>query len=220
MDKLYGRSFMDFIKEAYKVKAATVIKNLEKRQMEGYYCETAEEAVNKVMSMIKQDDTVGWGGSTTIDQMGIKKLLEERKIAVYDRDKETDPKERVKMMKKALTADVFLTSTNAITMEGELLNIDGNGNRVAAYCYGPDSVIVVAGMNKVVTDLDVAQKKARLDASVPNAVRLNCNTPCFHTGKCTDCTTKDTLCSQILVTRFCKPQNRIKVVLVGEYLGF
>lgn len=149
---------MDFIKEAYKVKAATVIKNLEKRQMEGYYCETAEEAVNKVMSMIKQDDTVGWGGSTTIDQMGIKKLLEERKIAVYDRDKETDPKERVKMMKKALTADVFLTSTNAITMEGELLNIDGNGNRVAAYCYGPDSVIVVAGMNKVVTDLDVAQK--------------------------------------------------------------
>jgi L-lactate utilization protein LutB len=132
MDKLYGRSFMDFIKEAYKVKAATVIKNLEKRQMEGYYCETAEEAVNKVMSMIKQDDTVGWGGSTTIDQMGIKKLLEERKIAVYDRDKETDPKERVKMMKKALTADVFLTSTNAITMEGELLNIDGNGNRVAA----------------------------------------------------------------------------------------
>ncbi|HRC81669.1 MAG TPA: lactate utilization protein [Sedimentibacter sp.] len=211
---------MDFIKEAYKVKAATVIKNLEKRQMEGYYCETVKEAVDKVMSLIKQDDIVGWGGSTTIDQIGIKKLLEERKITVYDRDKETDPKEKVKMMKKALTADVFLTSANAITMEGELINIDGNGNRVAAYCYGPNSVIVVAGMNKLVTDLDVAIKKARLDASVPNAIRTNSKAPCYFTGKCADCTMADTLCSQILITRFCKPKNRIKVILVGEYLGF
>ena len=211
---------MDFVKEGLKVKSATVIKNLERRNMEGYYFETVEEAVEKAMSMIKEEDTVGWGGSTTIDQTGIKKLLEEKNITVYDRDKETDPKEKVKMMKKALISDVFLTSANAITMDGELLNIDGNGNRVAAFCYGPDSVIVIAGMNKIVTDLDVALKKARLDATVPNTFRTNSKTPCHFTGKCTECTMSDTLCGQILVTRFCKPQNKIKVILVGQNLGF
>ena len=211
---------MDFVKEGLKVKSATVIKNLERRNMEGYYFETVEEAVEKAMSMIKEEDTVGWGGSTTIDQTGIKKLLEEKNITVYDRDKETDPKEKVKMMKKALTSDVFLTSANAITMDGELLNIDGNGNRVAAFCYGPDSVIVIAGMNKIVTDLDVALKKVRLDATVPNTFRTNSKTPCHFTGKCTECTMNDTLCGQILVTRFCKPQNKIKVILVGQSLGF
>ena len=220
MDKNIWEVVMDFIKEGYKVKSATVIKNLEKRNMEGYYFETVEEAVEKAMSMIKQDDIVGWGGSTTIDQIGIKKLLEEKNIAVYDRDKETDPAEKVKMMKKALTSDVFLTSSNAITMDGELLNIDGNGNRLAAYCYGPNSVIVVAGMNKIVTDLDVALKKARLDATVPNTFRTNSKAPCHFTGKCIECTMSDTLCGQILITRFCKPKNRIKVILVGENLGF
>lgn len=209
-----------FIKEGNKIKAETVIKNLQRRNMEGYYCETKEEAVEKAMSMIKQDDVVGWGGSTTIDQIGIKKLLEEKGISVIDRDKVADPKEKVKLMKLALTSDVFLVSANAITMDGELLNIDGNGNRVAAYCYGPNSVIVIAGMNKVVTDLDVALKKARLDATVPNTFRTNSKTPCHFTGKCSECTMNDTLCSQILVTRFCKPQNRIKVILVDEHLGF
>lgn len=209
-----------FIKEGNKIKAETVIKNLQRRNIEGYYCETKEEAVEKAMSMIKQDDVVGWGGSTTIDQIGIKKLLEEKGISVIDRDKVADPKEKVKLMKLALTSDVFLVSANAITMDGELLNIDGNGNRVAAYCYGPNSVIVIAGMNKVVTDLDVALKKARLDATVPNTFRTNSKTPCHFTGKCSECTMNDTLCSQILVTRFCKPQNRIKVILVDEHLGF
>ncbi len=211
---------MDFVKEGYKVKSAAVIKNLERRNMEGFYCETIEEAVEKAMSMIKQDDTVGWGGSTTIDQIGIKKLLQEKSITVIDRDKVSDPEEKVKLMKKALTSNVFLTSVNAITMDGELLNIDGNGNRLAAYCYGPDSVIVIAGMNKIVTDLDAALKRARLDSTVPNTFRTNSKTPCHFTGKCTECTMSDTMCGQILVTRFCKPQNRIKVILVGENLGF
>lgn len=211
---------MDFVKEGYKVKSAAVIKNLERRNMEGFYCETIEKAVEKAMSMIKQDDTVGWGGSTTIDQIGIKKLLQEKSITVIDRDKVSDPEEKVKLMKKALTSNVFLTSANAITMDGELLNIDGNGNRLAAYCYGPDSVIVIAGMNKIVTDLDAALKRARLDSTVPNTFRTNSKTPCHFTGKCTECTMSDTMCGQILVTRFCKPQNRIKVILVGENIGF
>lgn len=211
---------MDFIKEAYKVKSETIIKNLKRRNMEGFYVDSKEEAIEKVMSLINQDDVVSWGGSYTIDELGIKSLLEEKQISVIDRDKAKSPVERVKLMKQALTADVFLTSANAITMDGELINIDGNGNRVAAYCYGPDSVIVVAGMNKVVTDLDVALRKIRLDATVPNTFRFNIKTPCHLTGKCSECTMPDTMCGQILVTRYSKPQNRIKVILVGDQLGF
>ncbi|WP_326907737.1 lactate utilization protein [Sedimentibacter sp. MB31-C6] len=211
---------MDFIQEANKIKSSTIIKNLNKRAMEGYYFETKEEAIKHVMSMIKQEDVVSWGGTTTIDELGIKKLLKEKNIKVIDRDTGKSPEERTKLMKAALTSDVFLASTNAITMDGELLNIDGNGNRLAAFCYGPDSVIVVAGMNKVVRDLDSALKKARLDATVPNAIRTNSKTPCAVTGICTECTSPQTICGQILVTRYCKPANKIKVVLVGEHLGF
>lgn len=211
---------MDFIKEANKVKSETIIKNLQKRNMEGFYVETREEAIEKVMSLINQDDVVGWGGSFTIDELGIKNLLEEKNIKVIDRDKATSPEERKKLMKQALTSDVFLVSTNAITMDGELMNIDGNGNRIAAINYGPDSVIVVAGMNKVVTKLDDALAKIRLDATVPNAFRTNSQTPCRVTGKCTECLSDQTLCCQILVTRYSKPKNRIKVILVGENLGF
>lgn len=211
---------MDFLKESYKVKSDTIIKNLQKRGMEGYYFDTREEAIEKAMSMINQDDVVSWGGSYTIDELGIKKMLEEKQIAVIDRDKAKSPEERVRLMKQALTADVFLTSTNAITMNGELLNIDGNGNRLAAFCYGPDSVIVIAGINKVATDIDTAMKRARAEATIPNTFRTNSNTPCRITGKCSECTMHDTLCSQILVTRYCKPNNKIKVILVGENLGF
>lgn len=211
---------MDFIKEAYKVKGETIIKNLQRRNMEGYYVDTKEEAVEKVMSLIKQDDVVSWGGSYTIDELGIKNLLEEKEISVIDRDKAKSPEENVKLRKLSLTADVYLTSTNAITMDGELMNVDGAGNRLAAYCYGPDSVIVVAGMNKVVPDLSVALGKVRADATIPNAFRTNSQPPCRFTGKCSECTMKDTLCCQILVTRYSKPQNRIKVILVGENLGF
>ncbi len=211
---------MNFLKEGYKVKSETIIKNLQRRNMEGHYVDTKEEAIEMVMSLIKQDDVVSWGGSLTIDELGIKELLEQKQISVINRDKAKSPEERVMLMKQALTADVFLTSTNAITMDGELMNVDATGNRLAAYNYGPDIVIVVAGMNKVVTELDFALAKIRTDATVPNAFRTNLHTPCRITGKCAECTMKETLCSQILITRYSKPQNRIKVILVGENLGF
>lgn len=211
---------MEFMKEAYKVKGEAIIKNLQKRGMEGWYFDTRKEAAEKVMSLIKQDDIVSWGGSYTIDELGIKKLLEEKHISVIDRDKAKSPEENVKLRKQSLTADVYLTSTNAITMDGELVNVDGAGNRLAAYCYGPDSVIVVAGMNKTVPELSAALGRIRSDATIPNAFRVNAQTPCRFTGKCSECTSKETLCSQILVTRYSKPQNRIKVILIGENLGF
>ncbi len=211
---------MDYVKNAYKVQGATIVKNLQKRNMEGFYCETKEEALEKVMSLIRQDSVVSWGGTFTIEEIGVKDALKHNNIKVIDRDTAKSPEERIQLMKKALTADVFLTSTNAITLEGELVNIDGAGNRLAAYCYGPDSVIVVAGMNKVAGDVDSAIKRIRTDACVPNTLRFNLSTPCAKTGICAECTTPETICSQILVTRYSKPKNRIKVVLVGEQLGF
>lgn len=211
---------MSLVKDAYKIKSQTIIKNLRKRDMEGYYCDTKEEAKNMVLSLIREDSIVSWGGSATIDALKIKETLKDNGIKVIDRDTARSSEERKMLMKKALTSDVFLSGTNAITMDGELLNIDGTGNRVAAMCYGPDSVIIVAGMNKVVRDMDSALKRVRTDACVPNAIRFNFKTPCAVTGICGDCTTNETICSQILTTRYCKPANRIKVVLVGENLGF
>lgn len=208
------------VKQAYKVKAETIIKNLNKRNMEGFYCETKEEAKEKVLSLINKDDTVSWGGTMTIEELGIKEALKENNYKVIDRDEAKTPEERSRLMKEALMANVFLSSTNAITMDGELINIDGNGNRIAAFCYGPDSLIVVTGMNKVAMDVESGIKRVRTDACVPNAVRFNTNTPCALTGVCTDCKIPSTICGHILVTRFSKPQNRIKVVLVGETLGF
>jgi L-lactate utilization protein LutB len=211
---------MNFLKEAYKVKAETIIKNLEKRNMQGFYVDTKEEALDKFMTLINAGDVVAWGGSTTVDEIGVKKLLDEKNISVIDRDKAKSPEERTQLMKKALTADVFITSTNAITMDGELMNVDGVGNRLAAYNYGPDSVIVFAGMNKVVPEMSVALARVRSEATVPNSIRVNAQSPCRFTGKCSECIGINSLCCQILITRCSKPQNRIKIILIGESLGF
>ena len=128
-----------------KVKIETVIKNLEKRNMKGYYCDTAEDARALVLSMIKDEDLVAWGGSVTIEQLDLKPDLKN----FLDRDMAA-PDDFIEVRRQALLSDVFLTSTNAITLEGELVNIDGMGNRVAAMCFGPNKVIVVAGANKIV----------------------------------------------------------------------
>lgn len=211
---------MSFLKDAYRVKAQTIIKNLEKRNMLGFYVDTKEEALDKFISLINANDLVAWGGSTTLDEIGIKKLLEVKNISVINRDNAKTPEERTLLMKKALTADVFITSTNAITMDGELMNVDGVGNRLAAYNYGPDSVIVFAGMNKVVPDINLALARIRSEATVPNAIRLNAQSPCRFTGNCSECMGINSLCCQILITRCSKPTNRIKIILIGEELGF
>lgn len=211
---------MEFIKQANRVKAVTLIKNLQIRNMEAYYCETKEEAKEKVMSLINMQDVVSWGGTFSIEEVGIKKALKDNNYNVIDRDAAKDNEERLLLIRKSLTCDVFLSSTNAITMDGELVNIDGSGNRLAAFCYGPDSVIIVAGMNKVVKDVECAIKRIKIDACVPNAIRLNLNTPCTKTGICGNCLTPETICSQMLVTRYSKIKNRFKIILVGENLGF
>ena len=208
------------MKKMYDKSGPTLVKALEKRHFEAYYCSTSEEAVEKVLSLIPAGDVVSWGGVATVDQLGIKDRLRQRNQPVIDRDTAKTPDERVSMLHQALGCDTFLMSSNAISEDGQLVNIDGTGNRVAALCYGPRQVIVVAGMNKVAGDLNSAMARARHIAAPANAQRFDGKSPCRITGQCADCTSPDCICAQMVITRFCNPAGRIKVVLVGEELGF
>ena len=138
---------------------------------------------------------------------------------MINRDAAETPEERTELMRKALTCDVFLMSANAVSEDGQMVNIDGNGNRVAALCFGPKEVIVVAGMNKVAGNIEEAYARARKFAAPVNAQRFNLGTPCNRTGMCADCLSPDSICSQLVVTRRTSG-GRIKVILVGEDLGF
>ena len=207
------------MKTQYDKSGPTLVKAMKKRQFDAYYCSTAEEAVEKVLELIPAGDVVSWGGVATVDQLGIKDRLRQRNQPLIDRDTAKTPDERMDMLRQALTCDTFLMSSNAISEDGQLVNIDGMGNRVAALCFGPKQVIVVAGMNKVAPDLNGAISRARHIAAPANSQRFDGKTPCSVTGQCADCTSPDCICAQMVITRFCKIPGRIKVVLVGEVLG-
>ena len=207
------------MKTQYDKSGPTLVKAMKKRQFDAYYCSTAEEAVEKVLELIPEGDVVSWGGVATVDQLGIKDRLRQRNQPLIDRDTAKTPDERMDMLRQALTCDTFLMSSNAISEDGQLVNIDGMANRVAALCFGPKQVIVVAGMNKVAGDLNAAIARARNVAAPANAQRFNIKTPCAVNGQCGDCTSPDCICAQIVTPRFSKIPGRIKVVLVGEVLG-
>ena len=204
----------------YANQAEGIIKKLKLRKMEGFYVDTMEDAYKKVLELIGTPaKTVAYGGSMTIDNSDLKaKIKDAGHELIVREDYKTD--EEVKQLKaKMINADTFLMSTNAITLDGELINIDGRGNRVSYMIYGPDQVIIIAGMNKVVKDVDTGIDRTRNMASPANTVRLNCDTPCAKTGRCADCL-DHTICCQIVVTRASITPGRIKVVLVGEELGY
>lgn len=200
--------------------ANTIIKNMAKKNLEGYYCATSAEAVEKALSLMPEGSSVTWGGSMTLTECGLMDALKTANYEIIDRDTAKTPEEARIMYGKQVMADYFLMSTNAITMDGELVNIDGRSNRVSCLCWGPQNVIIIAGMNKVALDVESALKRVRNFAAPPNAVRLNKNTPCAQTGKCADCYSPDCICSQIVITRRSSTPNRIKVILVGEELGY
>lgn len=211
---------MDSKKKFYENQANTIIKAFKKRQIEGYYCATAKEAKEKAINLMSENSTISWGGSKTLDQIGIKEALKEKNFNLLDRSQASSNDEVRSIYLQTFDADYYLMSSNAITLDGKLINIDGNGNRIAALIYGPKNVIVIAGMNKVTLDEDTARKRVRNMASPPNTVRLNCKTPCATTGMCHNCFSEECICCQILITRFSRTPNRIKVILVGEELGF
>lgn len=200
--------------------AEKVIKGLESRNMVGYYVETKQEALQKAASLIPKGSSVGWGGSASVDEIGLKVVLKTGEFVVYDRDTCRTLIEKKDMERNIFSCDYFLCSSNAITEDGILVNIDGNSNRVAAIAYGPESVIMVVGMNKVAKDVDAAISRARNEAAPINAMRFDLDTPCKKTGSCMNCMSKDTICCEFLITRFSRHPGRIKVILVGEDLGF
>ena len=204
----------------YKNAAATVIKNLEKRHMEGYYAATAEEALGVALSLMPEGSSVAWGGSMSCLDVGLLDAVKKGNYEVIDRGEAAVSREKYKeIYGKICTCDFFLMGTNAVTLDGELVNVDGTGNRVAFLCFGPENVIVIAGMNKLCKTREEAVDRARNVAAPVNTVRLGRKTPCTVTGKCEDCCSPDCICDQIVITRQSK-NGRIKVILVGEELGF
>lgn len=200
--------------------AEKVIKGLQSRNMEGFYAETKEEALKLALELIPTGSSIGWGGSMSIEEIGLKKAVCEGDYVVYNRDICKNPEEKREVELKIFGCDYLLTSSNAITEDGILVNIDGNANRVAAIAYGPKHVIMIVGMNKIAKDEEAALYRARNEAATINAQRFPIETPCKKTGSCADCKSKDTICCQFLTTRFSKHTGRIKIILVNENLGF
>ena len=198
---------------------AKVVKAMESRHFEAYYCGTKEEALKKALELIPEGSVVAWGGSVTMNEIGLSEALHNGKYQLIDRDA-APPEERRKLMRQGLLADYFISGANAVSEDGEIVNIDGMGNRVGAIVYGPDHVVIIAGMNKVAKTLEDAVKRARTIAAPINKQRFGGTTPCAKTGSCGDCKAEDCICCQMLVTRVCRPAGRIKVILVGEDLGF
>ena len=194
-----------------------IIKNLASRNMTGYYAGSREEALQLALSLIPEGSTVSMGGAMSAHEIGLVDALKKGNYQFIDRDQYEDKR---KAMLLAYDADVFLSSVNAMTEDGVLVNIDGNSNRVSAIAQGPKKVIFIVGMNKVCDDVDGALKRARNVAAPINAQRFGLSTPCAKTGSCMDCKSPDTICCQFLITRYSRHKDRIHVILVNDYLGF
>ena len=200
--------------------AQTIIKNLKVRHIEGYYCASAQEAVQKVSDLIEDGSSVTWGGTMTVRDLGIPDFLKKRgTLKVLDRDLVETPQEKQDMYLKAFSADVYLSSANAISEDGVIVNIDGNGNRVAAITWGPKKVIFVIGLNKVAQTVQDALARARSTASPTNAARFDIKTPCQIDGVCHNCNSPQSICNYVHFLRN-SPHGRHTVVLVGENLGY
>lgn len=206
--------------EAYAAQAQTILKNLKKRGMEGYYFSDSESCVNYILDMIPEGSTVTNGGSATNQEIGIMEAISSGKYQFIDRFAPKTPAEQREAYARIVSADYFFMSTNAITLDGELINIDGAGNRVACLIHGPEHVMIVAGMNKVVSDVDSGISRVHNMAAVPNVMRLNKKTPCHETGVCANCLSPDCICNHTVITRHNGTPGRIKIFLIGEELGF
>ena len=194
--------------------AQTVIKGLESRNMSGYYAANKEEALKKALELIPEGSKIAMGGCMSAHEIGLIKALEEGNYHYLDRAK-MEPREG---LMAAYDADVFLSSANAMTSDGILVNIDGNANRVSCIAQGPRKVVFIVGMNKVCDDLDSAMKRARNVAAPANTQRFDIKTPCKEKGKCFDCKSPDTICCQFLITRYSRHTDRIHVILVNDTL--
>jgi len=204
----------------YNILGGEVVKNLEKRGFDARYVSSSAEALEQVKRMVPEGSLISWGGTMTLEETGIKSYLKSGKFDVIDRATANGPDEIKEAYHKSLNTDYYFMSTNAVTRDGILVNIDGNGNRLAALIYGPENIIIIAGMNKIVNTEADAVPHIQNTASPLNAHRLGRQTPCLLTGSCGDCLSPDSMCSHTVSTRRSHPGGRIKVILVGEELGY
>lgn len=205
-----------FTKERNEKLAQVVIKGLKSRNMTGYYAKDCKEALKVALELIPEGSSVAMGGCMSAQEIGLTDALNNGHYTFYDR---AFMAKREGLL-EAYGADVFVSSVNAMTDDGILVNIDGNANRVSFIAQGPEKVVFIVGMNKVTSDLDQAMKRARNIAAPINAGRFDITTPCKKTGRCMDCKSIDTVCCQFLITRFSRHKDRIHVILVNEDLGF
>lgn len=197
-----------------------VVKALESRNMEAYYVKTKEEALTKALELIPEGSSISWGGTMSAQEIGLTDALHKGNYDVYDREQVETREEKEKIAHQALNCDFFIGSTNALSEDGVLVNVDGNANRVAAFAYGPKNVLLIVGMNKVVKTEADAMSRARNEAAPINAQRFGVDTPCVKNGSCFNCKSPQCICCQILITRFSKVPKRTKIILVDENLGF
>lgn len=204
----------------YEKRGKQLVKNLKSRHFDAYYCANSSEALQKALELIPEESSVGWGGTVSAEQIGLLDAVRNGNYRVIDRDSCKTPQEKEQAARDAMFADVFLVGANAMSMDGQMVSIDGTGNRVAAIVYGPKTVLAIVGMNKVCDSLEEAVVRARTVASPMNMQRFLKSTPCAVTGCCADCKSEDCICNQILITRHCRPAGRICFLVVGEELGF
>jgi hypothetical protein len=200
--------------------AEKLVSALKRRHYDACFCKDTASLLNHVKELIPEGSSITWGGSMSIRSTGVTKMLKDGNYKVYDRDDATDSEDKIKIYRKAFECDYYLSSVNAMTEDGVIVNIDGNGNRVAALAWGPSHVIFVVGLNKVCRDLDSAIKRARCVAAPINMARFDLHTPCQKDGICHDCLSEDSICNYISIQRLSYPAGRHIVLLVGEPLGY
>lgn len=219
-------------KEIIEKRIEKTIKNLRANNMEAHYAKTSKDALDLVKEMLTEGCLVSRGGSETLKEIGVIDELRSGKYNFLDREREgITPEEKEAIHRDTFHTDFYLTSSNAITENGELYNVDANSNRVPAIIFGPKNVIVVAGYNKLVRDINDAILRVKRNAAPPNTVRLSMGAPCSKTGECISlknnqslmcdgCRVSDRICSNYVVSAYQRHKDRIKVIIVGEELGF
>ena len=209
----------EFEKMYYSKRGQVLVKNLQSRHFDAYYCDSKQDALAKALELIPENDLVSWGGAMSAQQIGLIDAVRSCAYRTIDRDKCETVEAREQAMKDALFCDTFIMGANAMSMDGQMVSIDGTGNRIGALVYGPKSVIVIVGMNKVEDTLEEAIRRARTVAAPKNKQRFGDGTPCAATGICGDCKSEKCICNHIVITRHCRPVGRIKFIIVGEELG-
>lgn len=208
-----------FISAVMDKRIEKTIKNLEKNNFFACHVKSREELIDKVAEFVPSGAEVSFGGSVSLSESGVLEYLRGREdIDLLDREK--NPDKALEIMKKALTCDVYLASTNAVTENGELFNVDGRGSRVAPMIFGPESVVLIVGANKIVPDLSAAEMRVKKIAAPANTMRLNCETPCRYTGECADCKSEARICCDFVTMKMQRVKGRIKVIITDESLGF